>query len=278
MIRRLSKVKVFSEVLNREIEIPERPQRIVSISPALTETVYRLNAEDRLVGVSVFCDKPPEAREKPKVGSYYKVNFKLLETLKPDLILVTTGAQRASLKELVEKGYNVYPVPLPVSVHGILENITIVGILIGEYKRASELSLELSNKVLKLGGSLSNVKVYYEVDLGEPVSVGAHSYIGDAFRILGAKTPFEDERKPWIIDPEPGKVTEFDPDVIVYEPKPFSKYTREKITKNLEKRFGKLKAIKDGKLVILEPNSLAHYGPAFFDSLESMVSDIRKLL
>ncbi len=274
----MTKVKVFSEILGSEIFIPEKPQRIVSISPALTETVYRLGIEDRLVGVSAFCDKPPEAREKPKVGSYYKVNFKLLEKLSPDLILVTTGAQRSSIKEIVEKGYVVYPVPLPVSIYGILENIVIVGILTGEYKKASILCRGLLEDFEKLMGTLDGIKIYYEIDLGGPVSAGAHSYIGDAFRYLGALTPFENERTPWVINPEPNKIKEFDPDIIVYEPKPFSKFSREKIVNDLAKRIGNLEALRNDKIIILKPNSLAHYGPAFFNSLDALVSEARKLL
>ncbi len=276
--RPLAYVKVFSEVLGSEMTIPEKPQRIVSISPAITETIYRLGAGGRLVGVSVFCDKPPEAREKPKVGSYYKVNFKLLEELNPDLILVTTGAQRGSIKEIVEKGYTVYPIPLPVSIYGILENITAVGILIGEYRRASKLCGDLVGKIQRMRGELKGTKLYYEIDLGGPVSVGAHSYIGDAFRLLEAKTPFDDDRRPWIINPDPEKVRSFDPDIIVYEPKPFSKFSKEKILGELKKRLGRLEALEKERLIILKPNSLAHYGPSFFDSLNLMVSEIKKLL
>jgi len=274
----LTGVKVFSEILGSEMIIPEKPQRIVSISPAITETIYRLGASDRLAGVSVFCDKPPEAREKPKVGSYYKVNFKLLEKLNPDLVLVTTGAQRGSIGEIVEKGYTVYPIPLPVSIYGILENVIAIGILIGEYRKASRLCADLIEKIREMKGDLGGTKIYYEIDLGGPVSVGAHSYIGDAFRLLEVRTPFDDDRKPWIINPDPEKVRIFDPDLIIYEPKPFSKFSKEKILNKLEKRLGKLRALEKEKLLILEPNSLAHYGPAFFDSLSSMVSEIKKLL
>jgi iron complex transport system substrate-binding protein len=273
-----SGVKVFSEVLGSEIIIPERPKRIVSISPAITETIFKLGADDRLVGVSVFCDRPPEARKKPKVGSYYKVNYRLLKELDPDLVLVTTGAQRGIIKELIENGFKVYPVPLPVSVYGILENTVIVGILIGEFKKASELCKEITKKILSLRDALKGVKLYYEVDLGEPVSIGAHSYIGDAFRLLGLITPFDNERRPWIINPDPDVVRKFDPEIIVYEPKPFSKFSKEKIAEKLRKRLGPLNALENDRLLVIEPNSLAHYGPGFFDSLEDLVNKVKFLL
>jgi len=55
-------VELFSEVLGRAVEVPDRPQRIVSLAPAITEALWRLGAWDRVVGVSHFCHKPREAR------------------------------------------------------------------------------------------------------------------------------------------------------------------------------------------------------------------------
>ena len=272
-------VRVYSLALGRELEVPERPERIVSLSPAVTETLFRIGAGERVVGVSVFCSKPPEACERPRVGSYYKVDYKRLEPLEPDLILTTTGAQLGVVRELEEKGYRVYPVPLPTSLYGVLDNIITIGIVVGEIAGARSLAGELASRLPGLRGRLQGIRVYYEIDLGGPVSAGAHSYIVDALEFLGAETVFSKDRVPWVINPDPGRVLEFDPDVIVYEKKPYSKDTPETVRRKLEERgLGSLRALREGRIVVLPPDSLAHYGPSLVDALEALAGKVEKLL
>ena len=271
-------VRVFSEALGREVEVPEEPERIVSLSPALTEILYRIGVWDRVVGVSVFCNKPREAREKPRVGSYYKVNYRLLEDLKPDLVLTTTGAQRRVLDELVEKGFTVYPVPLPVSLYGVIDEVVVVGIVTGALEAARRLAGELSERLPRLRGSLSGVKVYYEINLGGPVSAGGHSYIVDALNYLGARTPFDGYRQPWIINPDPGVVRDFDPDVVIYEFNPVEEPSMEKAVERLSERgLGSLRAVREERILALPGDSLAHYGPSLFDVLEEIAKRVAEI-
>ncbi len=271
-------ITLFSEVLGREVIVPERPSRIISLSPALTEILYMIGVWDRVVGVSVFDHKPPEAREKPKVGSYYKVNYRLMEELKPDLVLVTTGAQRRVLEELAEK-YTVYPIPLPISVSGIIDQVVEVGVVVGELERARELQADLISKAARLRGALRGVRAYYEVFLGGPVTAGGHTYIVDAFRLLGIETPFEAVRTTWITDPPVNVVKEFDPDVIIYEPSPYVEVNVENVLRDFENRgLGELKAVKERRIIIMPPDSLAHYGPSLLDTLENLAEQVRKAI
>ncbi|ADL19481.1 ABC transporter, substrate binding protein [Acidilobus saccharovorans 345-15] len=272
-------VKLFSEILGKEVEVPERPSRIVSLSPAITETLYLLGAEDRVVGVSFFCDKPPEVSKKPRVGAYLNINYQLLQKLSPDLVLVTTGAQRDKISELESKGYVVYPIPLPVSMYGILDNIIVTGIVVGELPRARDLASSLVSKFISLKGALKGVKLYYEIDLGGPVSVGAHSYIGDAFDFLGAEHPFSMSRIPYIVNPDADAIKSFDPDVVVYEQKLGENATPEKVARRLASRgLDSLRAVKENHIVILDYDSLAHYGPSFFSALNDMVEKVLRVI
>lgn len=267
------RVKVFSEVLGREVEVPEEPERIVSLSPALTETLFMLGLGERVVGVSFYCNKPQEVRRKPKVGSYWSVNWKKLDELKPDLILVTTGAQRRVLEELARR-YTVYPVPLPVSVPGIIDQVVQVGIVTGAMREARALARNLQEAVLNIKGSLSGVKIYYEVFLGGPVTFGAHTYLADLFDLMGATTPFGSERVTWITNPSPDRVKSFDPDVVIYEPSPYGRVDpREMLAK---RGLDGLRAVEEGRLVVLEPDSLAHYGPSLLTDISFKTASLVK--
>jgi len=272
-------VRLYSEVLGRPVEVPDSPERIVSLSPALTEILYMLGLEERIAGVSIFCHKPPEAGRKPKVGSYFKVMYSKLEGLDPDLILVTTGAQLRIVGELVEKGYTVYPIPLPVSMSGVIDQVIQVGIVTGRLSEARDLAYRLMEKLLSLRGALSGVKLYYEVFLGGPETFGAHTYLADAMHIMGARTPFQDERTTWVSNPSPEAIVKFDPDVILYEGSPYDKITLEWVLRDFEGRgLGGLRALREGRILLLEPDTLAHYGPSLIDDLARIVDDVKRLL
>ena len=127
--RRGAMAKVFNEVLGAEMSIPESPERIVSFSPAATETLFVLGLGEKVVGVSAFCARPAEARAKRKLGSYNTVRDEVLDELNPDLILTVTGYQREFAVRL-SKRYPVYPLELPVSVAGIVDFVVKVGLVV----------------------------------------------------------------------------------------------------------------------------------------------------
>ncbi len=86
--------KNAAERENIRAEVPETDEnftQIVSLSPAITEMIYALGREDRLIGVTKFCKFPPEAQQKTLVGGYYDVNRELLMKLRPEVVLVPVG-------------------------------------------------------------------------------------------------------------------------------------------------------------------------------------------
>lgn len=255
--------KLFNEVLGKEIAIADSPERIVSFSPAATETLFQLGLGERIVGVSAFCARPPEARSKRKLGSYNTVREEALDELEPDLILTVTGYQRDFAVKLSKK-YPAYPLELPVSVAGIIDFVTKVGLVAG----APEESRELAGDLLRKAGRLRRgpeLKSYVEIDLGGPVSFGAHSFITDAFRLLGSAQIYEREHAEWL-KPDLGWVAAQDPDLIVYEPKMFSKFDRGNIGELVtSKRWGALRAARHGNVFVTPGplDFLAHHGPSF---------------
>lgn len=68
---------------------PEGPRRIVSLTPAITETLFALGLGERVVGVTRFCDFPPEARNRPQVGGYADPDVEAVLALQPDLVLIS---------------------------------------------------------------------------------------------------------------------------------------------------------------------------------------------
>src|SRR5687768_10554455 len=77
------------DLVGREVTLPAPPVRIVSLVPSATEILFALGVDDRLVGVTRFCDYPEAARRKPGVGDMLAPNLEAIAALKPDLVIAT---------------------------------------------------------------------------------------------------------------------------------------------------------------------------------------------
>ena len=120
-----------TDMLGRRVRIPDHAARIVSLAPSITETVFVLGDGDRLVGVTDFCDYPPEAARKPRVGGISTPSFEAILSLRPDLIIATSESNYAEhVERLVSLGLPVYVVQ-PVDFETVLESIDRIGRVLG---------------------------------------------------------------------------------------------------------------------------------------------------
>ena len=259
--------KVYCELTHKELLLPDRCERIISFSPAVTEALFQMGLGDFVVGVSVYCVRPESARKKNIVGSYNSFKEDKLRELMPDIIFTTTGYQLELIEKLNDK-FNVYPVRLPPSVSEIISTCFEVGVVAGYFSKAREIERKLTTE---LGNLISSARkevkprVYVEIDLGGPVTFGAYSYITDAIELLGGVNVFGEFPAEWL-KPDDEIVKELNPDLIIYEPKMFSKRReRERILSMFNARFGDIKAVKEGKIFITPGiyDFLAHHGPSF---------------
>jgi iron complex transport system substrate-binding protein len=244
----------------------DRPIRIISMSPAITETLFMLGLEDRVVGVSAFCARPEAARvrKKRKVGSYSTASADLLAQMKPDLILTITGYQR-DLALRLSTDFPVYPLSLPVSVTGIIDMVVKVGLVVNEAERGWALASGLVRTISNAKPIGKRLRTYVEIDLGGPVTFGAYSYITDALHLLGASTLFDGARSEWL-KPDLEGVLRENPDVIFYEGKMYSKFDQQDLERLIDARgWRQMDAVRNGRC-FLTPGPLdflAHHGPAF---------------
>ena len=118
------------------------PQRIVCLTEETTETLYRLGAGDRVVGVSGYTARPPEARQKPRVSAFLNARFDKIDALRPDLVLAFSDLQATLSAELIRRGYTVVAFNQR-SVAEILQMIRILGGIVGLAARAEALADEL---------------------------------------------------------------------------------------------------------------------------------------
>ncbi len=195
------------------------PERIVCLTEETTEILYRLGADDRIVGVSGFTVRPPQARKKPKVSSFLDADFEKILDLKPDLVLGFSDLQAPLASELGKRGVAVYLFNQR-SLSQILQTIRVVGALVGEAHKgaalADSLSFELSNLASVNLTLPRRPKVFFE-EWHEPLISGIR-WCSELIELLGgedicAETRAQQGAAGRIFDPQ--VVAQRNPDVVI---------------------------------------------------------------
>jgi iron complex transport system substrate-binding protein len=165
-------------------------QRIVSLSPAMTEILFSLGARDNLVGVTTFCDYPEEAKRIYKVGDFSHPSVERIIGLKPDIVIVNVPEQ-LRIKETLEKlEINVF-VSSPQSLSDIYEEIAALGELIDRNAAADSLIRYMKANITQ-SEYIRRKKVYIELAPRPIVTIGASSFLNDLFELIGAENIFSD--------------------------------------------------------------------------------------
>lgn len=122
------------------------PQRIVSLAPSHTETLYALGLGDRLVAITDYCNYPPEVAEKPSIGGFSTPNIEEVVAMDPDLILATVIHESEVIPQLEAKGLTVVAVD-PTTINEVIEAITLIGKVTGAEKEATSLLADMQSRI-----------------------------------------------------------------------------------------------------------------------------------
>ena len=171
------------------MRVPQAVMRIVSLAPSLTETVYALGLQDRLVGDTDYCDFPPEARKKQKVGGAINPSLEEIAQLKPDLVLVTRHLNTLdTVHSLDALGIPSYATD-PRTVDEIVASSKRLGEVLGAPEAGASIAEELQHRLDVLQqkiGSLPPRRVLFVVWTDPLISIGKDTFIADALRRAGA--------------------------------------------------------------------------------------------
>ena len=183
---------VYREVTDetgRSVRIPQPVRRIVSLAPSLTETLYALGLQDRLVGDTEFCDYPPDAQKKTKVGGAINPSIEQIAALHPDLVLVTKGLNRLETVHALDNlGISSYATD-PHTVNDIIASSKRLADLLGVPDAGASVAAEMERQLAALRQRLASSpakRVLFVVWHQPLISVGKHTFIADALRYAGA--------------------------------------------------------------------------------------------
>ncbi|MHB8500063.1 MAG: ABC transporter substrate-binding protein [Candidatus Acidiferrales bacterium] len=182
--------KDFVDEVGRTVRIPQPVQRIISLSPSLTETIYALGLQDRLVGDTDYCDYPPEAQKKPKVGGAINPSLEQIVALRPDLVLVTKLNRLETVNALAVLGIPSYATD-PHTVQEIVSSTERLADVLGVPEAGATLGADLERHLAVLRQRLTGSgprRVLFIVWPDPLISVGKNTFIADALRLAGASS------------------------------------------------------------------------------------------
>ncbi|MDP2209231.1 MAG: cobalamin-binding protein [Bacteroidota bacterium] len=259
--------------LGREVLIKEKPNRIISLAPNITEILFALDNGKTLSAVTDYCDYPSAVSSKPSIGGMIAPNFEKISEIKPDLILMTVeGNNQTDFNKLLSLGYTVY-VLKPKNVEGIFKSILDLGRIISAEGSANQLIIEMRKKQsVIMNGSIqkSKPKVFIVISLQPLISAGRETFINELITSAGginiaAESPLQYP----IINRE--EVLKQNPDVII---------VMSDVVKSIEDvvthfpEWKKTEAFKKQKIKIIDADILSRPGPRIIDGLKMIASVI----
>ncbi len=180
----------FTDEVGRQVELAHPPQRIISLAPSITEILFALQLEEKIVGVSNFCQFPAAAKKKEKIGDYARPSLEKIVALKPDLVIgLAEGELRTLVARLAELKIPVY-ISNPSNVAEIIVSIRHIGEITAAAKRAGVLVTQMEEKVKQIQEkvkSFAQPRVLHVLNFEPLLSAGKGTFINDLIRLAGGK-------------------------------------------------------------------------------------------
>lgn len=261
----------FADALGRKLEIIHPPQRIISLAPNLTEIIFALNAGDRLAGVTSYCDYPPDARTKEKVGDTIQPNIERIIALKPDLVLVSTSSQLEQLTTRLDQLSIPVYVTNPRTVEDVIASIRRIGEVVGFQDAASALVSEMQARIEKIEtqvGSSRKVRVLYALQTGPLIVPGGNTFINDLLRLAGADSISASENADYPQFSLESAVARAPEAIIVQE----THGAGGPSDAELKRLFAVTPAIKNNRIIRVNPDLITRPGPRIVEGLEMLAN------
>jgi iron complex transport system substrate-binding protein len=259
------------DTVGREVIIEAKPQRIASLSPAATETLFAIGAGDQVIAVDMYSNYPEEATTRQQLDAY-EPNLEAIAGIGPDLVLLFYDPEE--LADSLER-LGITTVVLgsveetPESVEAVLGQIWLLGQVTDHVQEARALVMEMLDRVDIIEEALADVeqgpRIFHEVD-ATLYTAAPDSFVGGLYEILkaqniaaGADQPFPQLSQEVII--------ERDPEVIILAD---GAYGESPDTVKARPGWGSISAVRSDRIFVIDPDIVSRPGPRCVDALEAL--------
>lgn len=256
----------------RMVTIEGKVERIISLAPPNTEILFALGLGERMVGVTKYCNYPPEAAEIEKMGTVRELNYETIVELAPDLVLAGGHTSQEAIAKLEELGLTVLVLD-PEDIDAIFANIELVGQATGAEEQAHKLVAELGERrdslLAKTEGVSHKPIVYLEID-PNLYTAGPGSFIATLINMAGGTNIAADSGEPY---PQfsAEEIIERDPEVIILADVDLG--VDAEVVKARPGWEG-ITAVKNDSIQVIDRDIISRAGPRIIDGLEELVKII----
>jgi len=251
--------------------LPARPRRIVSLVPSVTEILFALGAQNLLVGVTDYCDYPPEARAKPQVGGMLAPSLEAVAALRPDLVVATSAGNRLETVEQLQRlGIAVYLVS-PESVADVLALIRRLGDLTSRAEAGRALAAELGRRVAEVSARVANLprpRVLYVLWPDPLIVPGRGAIVSELIRLAGGDSVTADLAQAYPRYSAEAAIARAPEIIFLARHGHSAAAATDLVARSQWERFTGLPAIRAGRLYPVDGDLLHRYGPRLVDGLE----------
>ena len=256
----------------RTVAVPTAPQRVVSLSPAVTEIMFALGAQDLLVGRTDFCVFPPEVADIPSIGGISNLNIEKIISLNPDLVVSGSMVGTKVTDQMDAMGTPMVCVVEKPRFEALYDNISAIGRLVGKECEADSLNALLHQRVNAMVADVTDAnaltqshnqaitpKMYYVVGYGAGgnFTAGGNTFINDIIRMAGGRNIAED-MEGWSYSLE--ALVKEDPDYIIVRREDSAAFVG-------MKPYNTLSAVRGGRVIGIESSTIDLQVPRNIDAV-----------
>ncbi len=245
------------------------PARIISLSPAITESLYLLGLKESIAGVTTYCDRPADARSKPVVGTVIEPDLEKIVTLRPDLVLAMGLTNQKAIAKMRSLGLKVLTYEIPRTFSGVCTVFLEIGKATGTGDKARRIVSKAQAEVEAIRKSTRNLKkprVMIELGLKPFFVATADFFVNDYLEFSGAQNIFRDAPSGSVGREE---AIMRNPDVILIVTMELSGENEVKAWK----RYRSVNAVKGGRIFVIDSDDVCSPTPeGFVRSLRHIVT------
>ncbi|WP_022668615.1 ABC transporter substrate-binding protein [Desulfospira joergensenii] len=239
------------------------PQRVISLSPIITETIYLVGAQDRLIADTNYCNSPPEAQLKEKIGSVTRMNVEKIIRLRPDLVIASALTSEKQLMILESQSIPIFKSENPKTFKQMCEMTLNIGERLGHGNQAREIvekAEKEAGRILELTRDLKKPRVFMQIGLKPLHSANKEMFINEYIRYTGGRNIAENESS-GIYSRE--KVLAENPQIILIATMGSSKKAGE-LEKQRWMAFKAMEAVQSRRVYVLDPELICSPTPMTF--------------
>ncbi len=251
------------------------PERIVSMAPNITEILFALGLGERIVGVTRFCDFPPEAKSIPRIGGLVDPNVEIIRSLDPALVIAFRGNPLRLVERIRKLGLPVFVLDIGQNLDDLVPLIGRIGRITRTESRAAGLAAELRRRLGALDGALRGIpsrpKAFVLLHGQGLWTCGGESYVDDLIARAGGENVAAAMPKKWVLYKRE-RIIKDDPDIIFILARSAADFEAGRDWLLRMPGLALVKAVRSGRIYDLDENAASRFGPRLVDVLVRMAA------